>query len=119
MDRWTDALVRTCFFLPAVDGGVALSEPTDSWQFVLLTSSTEIHNHIVLRHHQLQSAHYEPDTYREAVVRWPIEKALNRSASLPLVNYLTAEPEPVPLKHHHIHKDSYWFYTGTRSGSVH
>lgn len=71
--------VRTCFFLPAVDGGVAFSEPTDSWQFVLLTSSTEIHNHIVLRHHQLQSAHYEPDTYREAVVRRSIEKALNWS----------------------------------------
>ncbi len=46
--------------LPPVDGGVTLSEPADPRQLVLLTSSTKIHDHIVLSDHQIQSSHHVP-----------------------------------------------------------
>lgn len=48
------------FVSPPVDGGVTLSEPADSWEFVFLTSSTEIHDHVVFCNHQIQSSYDVP-----------------------------------------------------------
>lgn len=46
--------------VPSVNGCITLSEPADSWQLLLLASSTKIHNHIVLCHHQIQSSNNVP-----------------------------------------------------------
>lgn len=48
------------FVVPSVDGCITLSEPADSWQLLLLASSTKIHNHIVFCHHQIQSSNNVP-----------------------------------------------------------
>lgn len=51
---------RKTSYLPPVDGGVTLPEPADSGDFVFLTPSTEIHNHVVFCDHQFQSPDHVP-----------------------------------------------------------
>ena len=45
---------------PAVDGGVAVSQPANPWQLLLLASGTQVDHGVVLRHHEVQRTHHVP-----------------------------------------------------------
>lgn len=73
-------------FQPSIYGGVPISEPADSRQFVLLASGAQVHDHVVFRDHQLQSPDDKPDERRENLFRFQGPSPTLRTPQAQLIN---------------------------------